>query len=468
VETAGGLRRPGAQVWLAFGSAGDRTNDILHGLGYLAARGSDHVAISELRPYLRGRDADDIVERMRAGAIDGGATEVSVFPDEVHSLTSMLRESSPGDVVAVTALGQRPEVFACSTNEARSGSRPAGSDSWFAGPAANARNHPDLAGTLRPPSPSHRRTKQTEGRSRPCGRGRDASRWGWRILDRGRVGGGGVRRRLELRFDGGGAQARAVAPGVAASPGVTEHDGSTGGGSFAAPAGALPEVGARVVKTASVTLQVKDGTFDDWFQQATMVASRHGGYVASSDTAEGKLRSGTLVIRVPASEFESTLAELKGLGTVRQERLSGQDVTSQFVDLDARLRNWQAQESVLLGLMAKATNIADSIRVQNQLQDVQLQIEELKGQLRVLSDQADLSTITLAVSEKGFVVPEPPSPTRWPERGTPPFTASSGVLAAVVVGLGYLIPISALLLLVAVGVRVLRPRIRAEARPQEG
>jgi hypothetical protein len=259
-----------------------------------------------------------------------------------------------------------------------------------------------------------------------------------------------------------------VAPGVAASPGVTEHDGSTGGGSFAAPAGALPEVGARVVKTASVTLQVKDGTFDDWFQQATMVASRHGGYVASSDTAEGKLRSGTLVIRVPASEFESTLAELKGLGTVRQERLSGQDVTSQFVDLDARLRNWQAQESVLLGLMAKATNIADSIRVQNQLQDVQLQIEELKGQLRVLSDQADLSTITLAVSEKGFVVPEPPSPTSLAGAWHAAVHGFVGVLAAVVVGLGYLIPISALLLLVAVGVRVLRPRIRAEARPQEG
>ena len=70
------------------------------------------MAISELRPYLRGRDADDVVERMRAGAIDGGASDVSVFPDEVDSLTWMLRESSPGDVIAVTALGQRPEIFA--------------------------------------------------------------------------------------------------------------------------------------------------------------------------------------------------------------------------------------------------------------------------------------------------------------------------------------------------------------------
>jgi hypothetical protein len=256
-----------------------------------------------------------------------------------------------------------------------------------------------------------------------------------------------------------------VDPNAQASPGVAERAGSGGvaGGPVAAPAGALPEIGARVVKTAGLTLQVKDGTFDDRFQQATLVAGRHGGYVASSDTAQGKLRSGTVVIRVPASEFESALGELKALGTVRQERLSGQDVTSQFVDLEARVRNWEAQESVLLGLMAQATNVSDSIRVQNQLQDVQLQIEELKGQLRVLSDQADLSTITLSMSERGFVAPRPESGTSiaaaW-HRAVRGFVA---VLAAVVVGLGYLVPIGALLLLAAVGLRLAWPRVRPEA-----
>jgi hypothetical protein len=52
------------------------------------------------------------VERLRAGAIDGGAAEVPVFPDEIHALEWMAEGSSPGDVVAVTALGQRPEIFA--------------------------------------------------------------------------------------------------------------------------------------------------------------------------------------------------------------------------------------------------------------------------------------------------------------------------------------------------------------------
>jgi cyanophycin synthetase len=112
VETCRGLRPPGGQIWLAFCCAGDRTNDILHGIGYLSARGAEHVAVAELVHYLRGRDRQDLVDRLRAGALDGGATEVPVFEDELHALLSMLVSSDPGDVVAVTALVQRSEIFA--------------------------------------------------------------------------------------------------------------------------------------------------------------------------------------------------------------------------------------------------------------------------------------------------------------------------------------------------------------------
>jgi len=112
IEICRGLRPPGGKIWLAFCTAGDRTNEILHSIAYVAARGADHVAIAELLHYLRGRDRQDLVERLRAGAIDGGATEVPVFTDEMHALNWMLERSKPGDVVAVTALIQRPEIFA--------------------------------------------------------------------------------------------------------------------------------------------------------------------------------------------------------------------------------------------------------------------------------------------------------------------------------------------------------------------
>ncbi|HEX7247706.1 MAG TPA: Mur ligase family protein [Actinomycetota bacterium] len=111
-EIARGLCTPGGETWLAFGTAGDRDDELLHGLGYRAARGADHVIVAELHRYLRGRDPEDLVNRLRAGAIDGGADEVPAQPDEVSALRFMLERSGPRDVLAITALAQRPEMFA--------------------------------------------------------------------------------------------------------------------------------------------------------------------------------------------------------------------------------------------------------------------------------------------------------------------------------------------------------------------
>ncbi len=112
VELCRGLCRPGAEVWLGICTAGDRTDRILHDFAYRAARGSDHLAIAELIPYLRGRARMDIIERLQAGANDGGVAELDVYADELSALRGMFERSARGDVVAVTALGMRPEIFA--------------------------------------------------------------------------------------------------------------------------------------------------------------------------------------------------------------------------------------------------------------------------------------------------------------------------------------------------------------------
>jgi cyanophycin synthetase len=112
VEVCRALRRPGAEFWMAFTTAGDRSDEILHGMGYLAGRGADHVVIAELLGFLRGRDRDDLIRRLVAGAEDGGAKDVPVFIDEAHALMWMLEHAKPYDLVAVTPLVQRPEIFA--------------------------------------------------------------------------------------------------------------------------------------------------------------------------------------------------------------------------------------------------------------------------------------------------------------------------------------------------------------------
>jgi cyanophycin synthetase len=112
MEICRGLRRPHAEIWVAFCAAGDRAPAIMHGLGYVAARAADHVAVAELRHYLRGAKPEDIIERLRAGALDGGATNVPVHADEIHALDAMLGKARQDDVVAIAALSQRSEVFA--------------------------------------------------------------------------------------------------------------------------------------------------------------------------------------------------------------------------------------------------------------------------------------------------------------------------------------------------------------------
>jgi cyanophycin synthetase len=111
IEICQGLRAGGGRIFLAFGSAGDRTSAIIHRLAYTAARGPDQVAIAELHRYLRGRDPQDLVSRLQAGLADAGKPPAPVFRTELEALEWMLTASLPNDVIAITALAQRPEVF---------------------------------------------------------------------------------------------------------------------------------------------------------------------------------------------------------------------------------------------------------------------------------------------------------------------------------------------------------------------
>jgi cyanophycin synthetase len=109
---AGSGARPGL-VRLALGTAGDRTDEILLGLGKLAGRGADDVVICEKRHYLRGRDLEAMNELFRHGVADGGYRgEVPSYPSELSALQALLARSRRGDVVAVMSHAERREIFA--------------------------------------------------------------------------------------------------------------------------------------------------------------------------------------------------------------------------------------------------------------------------------------------------------------------------------------------------------------------
>ena len=248
-----------------------------------------------------------------------------------------------------------------------------------------------------------------------------------------------------------------VVPGIANSGGA----GPAAGGGLSS-VGSLPPIGPDIVKTAGISIEVEKGGFETAFNAATTIAGRYGGYVQDSSMRGIKAKSGQLTIRVPASAFDQAMNDLRGLGSVEGQSISGQDVTSQFVDLDARLRTWEAQEAVLLRLMRRATSIESTLRVQNQLQDVQFRIEQIKGQLRLLENQTSLATIDVSLREVGAVVRvrqtaarERPSLGEAWDRAVEGFL---GVIFAVVVGLGYLIPLAAIAFVIGFGYSRYRAR----------
>jgi hypothetical protein len=221
-------------------------------------------------------------------------------------------------------------------------------------------------------------------------------------------------------------------------------------------AGQGPPAVSRVIRTAELSVVIPRDAFDERFGEAVDVAEEQGGFVADS---QSRNRSGSLTVRVPAANFDETLHALRALGTVEVESVHGEDVTADYVDLHANLRIARARREVLLGLMADAVSIEQTIRVQNALDETQLRIEQLQGQLRLLDDRTSLATIGLRLREQGVEPESQVEKASIPNAFERAAAGFVGVIAAIVIGLGYLLPLLALGLLVwLVVVRVQRRR----------
>jgi hypothetical protein len=169
----------------------------------------------------------------------------------------------------------------------------------------------------------------------------------------------------------------------------------------------LPEVGPKVIQVATLSLSVERGRFNETVDRARTIAAGLGGFVTASSASQGtdqRLVRGSLVVRVPQRSYAQAMARLAELGRVTGREESGQDVSQQYVDLEARERHLEAVERQLLGFLSKTETVADALIVQDRLNQVQLQLEEVRGQLRYLDDQTSFSTITLNVAERGVPV----------------------------------------------------------------
>lgn len=189
--------------------------------------------------------------------------------------------------------------------------------------------------------------------------------------------------------------------------------GSAGAGTAQSLSGALPPLPDRIVKNGDLTIEVAEKRFEDAWSRAFRIATGFGGYVASSSRgsspepaargarSEDRIRNGEITVRVPAARFEAAMEEFRKVGRVVGDQVSSQDVTQEFTDLESRLRNLRAQQAVLLRLMAAAKSVQDTLVVQERLAQVEAEIEQITGRLKVLRSLTELSTINLHLAEPG-------------------------------------------------------------------
>lgn len=228
--------------------------------------------------------------------------------------------------------------------------------------------------------------------------------------------------------------------------------GGSGGGAELDQGQVVPEslTEPRIVKSATLRIDVKDGAFARAFARVATIASSAGGFVASSTSSAGDDPSGSVTLRVPADRFDEVRGRLADLGELEYEQLAGDDVGAQIADMEARLRNLRVQEDAIRGLMARAGNVQETLQVQQQLGGVREQIERLEAQHRHLTDAVSYSTITAELSEGGAAVA---GGSRIGDALARAARGAEAMVVGVIVMAGYLLPLALLVAAVVAAVR---------------
>lgn len=154
----------------------------------------------------------------------------------------------------------------------------------------------------------------------------------------------------------------------------------------------------KLIKEISLSVETKD--YDNYIANIRKNVTSSGGYIESSNEfTDDDFRSFTATIRVPVGETDS-FTEFASKGVIVTERSeSVEDVTEQYVDIEARIKVYEAEEESLLEIMKQADNVTDVISVKERIAAVRAQIESYTAQLKSLENQTDYSTITLDVVE---------------------------------------------------------------------
>ena len=160
-------------------------------------------------------------------------------------------------------------------------------------------------------------------------------------------------------------------------------------------------IGRKIIRNAEMRLESSKP--EETQQKITSIADSKNGFVINSTQRSTNAKVGShdsveMTIRVPAEKFEESVGEIrKTAERVVVETLTGQDVTEEFVDIQARLKAKKALEERFLEIMKQAKTVEESLEVERQLSEVRTEIERIEGRKRFLENQTSLSTIKVEI-----------------------------------------------------------------------
>lgn len=172
------------------------------------------------------------------------------------------------------------------------------------------------------------------------------------------------------------------------------------------PLAGSPLLDRKIIYTANLAIEVE--RFDPLPAAVNQLATQFGGYIANTSVSQlqGNRRSGSWTIRVPVERYREFLGSASGLGVPQSLRESANDVSEQFVDLEARIASGKKLEGQIMQLLEKQSDkIDDLLAIERELARVRLEIESLEGRLRLLANQVAMSTVHLAAQEKLTYLP---------------------------------------------------------------
>jgi len=264
------------------------------------------------------------------------------------------------------------------------------------------------------------------------------------------------------------AQGRGAELGAPA-PGAVDSVAGFSGNAATAPDKGIPTVVVSGDRNLILTAKIDMRSKDPWAtsDRAQAIASGLGGDVLNlSQSGTADTRSASLTIRVPSNRFGDALQALKGLdGEIQTSGVSAQDVTDQFVDLQARLTAKQAEEQRYIAILNRANTIDEILKVDASLGSVRTQIEQLTAQINSIKGRTEFSTISMSISTLTALPGDTTSKAWDPSKTVGRALAALGAMMQVFADLVIWLIVFGWLPLIAFAVLIFAARMRRPAAP---